>query len=1141
MRVLVPQAAARLLTLPLEIACLGDAEPLSRAGVSFVFETIGQSPPAAEPVGQRLRLLALFSLPPAGSPLNLRRERQMLRGLVRRLVGAHGLAVKLQVLQYGVTRDRLREVLEQGEGWDVIHFSGHGLPGSLVLEQPDGRPDLVPATELAGLLREAGGRVKLVMLSACLSAAASIDQTLTLLDLTPEAAPRRKGETGADAAEPAKAAPTVARALTEALDCAVLAMRYAVEDEFAIAFGAALYDRLLRQKQTLPQAIRLALGSATGGGAAAAVGALSAAAPALFGPRAADLVLLAPQGAGIDLDTTLAEVPREANHFVGRVTAMTQASAALAAESERSGVLFHGMAGAGKTSCAVELVHHHANAGGFQRFVWYAAPEQGKDTAGALRDFALAMERQLGLPMVHVIDRDDSFRTWLPRLVEVLENNAVLIGLDNLESLLTEAGQWRDERWRLLLEALLTPGGLSRTLLTSRIRPAGLAASALVIPVHALPRDEALLLVRELPNLRRLLDGKAAGMGLAEQRALVRRTLRLVQGHPKLLEFAEALASDPAKLAAQLDRADAVSDQMTGKLEAFFQEAETQLDPAALLASLRGWTDRIAGALPEAARLFFQFLCALEEGDREGWVIRVNWSDVWQRLGRPAPAPEFAPLLAQLVSAGLVDRQATGEGEDDFTVGIHPGVAEAGRGASGPDLQPAVDQELAATWRQNMQWAWKAHGQQRTGAAIVRAGLSGFPYLARLGAWNDAAVLLDHTVTLDASPATVAAVLPLARRLAEGASGTGRETQYSGLLAGVLLAAGRLDEAEAMLRETIALAAGHGDFSTASVVSGDLANLLREWGRPDQALQVVEQKAEYTRQAGHGPWSQLLDEGMRLQVLNQLGQHRLVLDRVTTLRAQMCDLPNPPGENDWASNAWNVRETLLDVGSGAALRLGEWEQALELNAAALRSEMDRGASQLQLARGWFNDYGPLLGLGRHDDARALLQRCRAVFEQVNAVSELGAIFSALGDLESGLGHHDTARRFEETALRYRYVAGTPQEVRTSHFNLANYLIRTGADWRNVLTHRLAAILIAAATQSGMLRQDVAALAGDFRQAGRQAEAALPVDFAGLCATVQEVEGVRFQELMQRLLSNGVNPNELLHAMIAKAMEMNSRE
>jgi hypothetical protein len=66
-RVLVPPAAERLFGLPLEIARLDGGEPLPVLGVSFVFETTGAAPPAAQPIGERLRILALFSLPPAGS------------------------------------------------------------------------------------------------------------------------------------------------------------------------------------------------------------------------------------------------------------------------------------------------------------------------------------------------------------------------------------------------------------------------------------------------------------------------------------------------------------------------------------------------------------------------------------------------------------------------------------------------------------------------------------------------------------------------------------------------------------------------------------------------------------------------------------------------------------------------------------------------------------------------------------------------------------------------------------------------------------------------------------------------------------------------------------------------------------------
>jgi hypothetical protein len=51
-------------------------------------------------------------------------------------------------------------------GWDVIHFSGHGLPGLLTLEKQDGTADPISSPEMAALLREAGRKLKLVVLSA---------------------------------------------------------------------------------------------------------------------------------------------------------------------------------------------------------------------------------------------------------------------------------------------------------------------------------------------------------------------------------------------------------------------------------------------------------------------------------------------------------------------------------------------------------------------------------------------------------------------------------------------------------------------------------------------------------------------------------------------------------------------------------------------------------------------------------------------------------------------------------------------------------------------------------------------------------------------------------------------------------------
>ena len=116
---------------------------------------------------------------------------------------------------------------------------------------------------------------------------------------------------------------------------------------------------------------------------------------------------------------------------------------------------------------------------------------------------------------------------------------------------------------------------------------------------------------------------------------------------------------------------------------------------------------------------------------------------------------------------------------------------------------------------------------------------------------------------------------------------------------------------------------------------------------------------------------------------------------------------------------WNVREVLLDTGRTAALQLGRWEQALSLNAEVVASKRARGASALEVARTRYNDYGPLIRLGRYGEAHALLMECREVFESEGYLQGLGQVFSALADLEDNLGHRDRAIRHEQTALRYQ--------------------------------------------------------------------------------------------------------------------------
>jgi hypothetical protein len=224
-----------------------------------------------------------------------------------------------------------------------------------------------------------------------------------------------------------------------------------------------------------------------------------------------------------------------------------------------------------------------------------------------------------------------------------------------------------------------------------------------------------------------------------------------------------------------------------------------------------------------------------------------------------------------------------------------------------------------------------------------------------------------------------------------------------------------------------------------------------------------------------------------------------------------------------AFNPWNVRETLLDTGRSAALRSERWEAALAFSAERVKSMQARGAGALEMARTRFNDYGPLLGLGRSAEARTLLQVCRAVFEAERAVGELGGVYSALATLEDETGDPAAAVRFEEVALGYRYQDGDPEACAISHYNLALYLERQGADPATVLAHRLAAAAIRLQTQSGQLSSPVGALAtADMPPT--------PLAFTAVADRVEAIAGVRFRALFDRLPRTVPDGDDVLAAV-----------
>ena len=275
-RVCFPQEAVPLMFWPLELAHV-NGKPLALQDVILIMQHAFEDEYSDADLSDRLRVLGLFSLPTGEKPLNLRRERRAFVDLFTQ-IDAVGRTVNVHALQYGVSRERLQDVLAEGGGWDIIHISGHGAPGELTLEADDGSPDPVSGRDLGSLLVRA--QPKLVTFFTCWSAAATTAAQRKVLGLP---AAEIAGEKNDAAHRNNATSGALATNLAE-LGCAVLAMRYPINDDFAIAFGGRLYDMLADKGQPLPRAVGISLRETM---ARRSARTLLSATPALFGSCAA--------------------------------------------------------------------------------------------------------------------------------------------------------------------------------------------------------------------------------------------------------------------------------------------------------------------------------------------------------------------------------------------------------------------------------------------------------------------------------------------------------------------------------------------------------------------------------------------------------------------------------------------------------------------------------------------------------------------------------------------------------------------------------------------------------------------------------------------------------------------------------------
>lgn len=318
-----------------------------------------------------------------------------------------------------------------------------------------------------------------------------------------------------------------------------------------------------------------------------------------------------------------------------------------------------------------------------------------------------------------------------------------------------------------------------------------------------------------------------------------------------------------------------------------------------------------------------------------------------------------------------------------------------------------------------------------------------------------------------------------------------------------------------------------------AIVRSHLALALQRSGRLPNALRVAEEALDAEHDEGD---SRLYLEIRRLQALLRMGQAARVWETVDRLHDELSRIAELNGDAPRAG-LWDLRESILSLAAGAAVRLGRWDEALVYQEKEIESKRARRATPFAIASARFNTYGPLLNTGRLDEAEAILVECHRVFRLEGDSSALAGVLSARADLAFRRADGEQALDLGKIALRHAYHAAAPELALICHLNLSLYL-QTAGEPDAAVQHGLAAALFGACTGSGGYRE-----AAVERLAGFVSVVAFPASRRGLfdavCGQLSNENGVSLPDMVASL-SSPVVPDDALADALRDATTLGRR-
>jgi len=535
--------------------------------------------PASTPIelkaDEPLRVLFVFAESRGSRPLGARNERRELLRLFEKEIYPQRRVVA-HFLTHGVTRERLTEQIQDNGGYHIVHWSGHGNMNQLELCKPGGKRDLMTGQELLDLFKQAGGFLpRLFFLSACYSGdILRVKDWNDFLSIAQGKEPGTKESETKDldlADQPGYTG--TAHALLQGGVPSVVAMRYAVGDDYAREAAVEFYRALLAhaQPKNVAAALTMARKSMLDGKKhdSARFSVCDHATPILYGEEQPGITIA--KGRSPALNPRNRRLPQIAElstagheHFVGRTWELFGLGADFIGSSTEAEVkpvaVITGLGGMGKTALTAEALALWESC--FEWVLLFQAKPNRLEFDKTLWEIHRLLNGELKLYYEHVranpadaIYREatadftgpERLQRLTRNLLRALKDEPILIVLDNFETNLkpadpaTTLSACQDEAWDdcLALLAKELVGSPSRVLITCR-RPLAALAEGATHPVQLgpLPGAEAALYLKEQPTLGRMVFG-----GDGADKALAIRLLNASRFHPLLMDRLAKLAA----------------------------------------------------------------------------------------------------------------------------------------------------------------------------------------------------------------------------------------------------------------------------------------------------------------------------------------------------------------------------------------------------------------------------------------------------------------------------------------------------------------------------------------------------------------------------------------------------------------------